>query len=88
MSLEQCLLDGQTTGKALCASPLLPDEFCGGSLMSSQPSASGSLSSNSIGSMVGGVLGGDAGRKLSNEKSSAVEEGVVIFATYQSALVV
>ncbi|KAL7224339.1 hypothetical protein ACSBR1_025740 [Camellia fascicularis] len=80
-----CLLDGRTTGKVLCASPLLSDEYCGGALMSSQGNAPGS--SNSIGSMMGGVLGGDAGWKLLNEKSSSVEEGVVIFATYQSALV-
>ena len=54
--------------------------------MSSQGNATGS--SGTIGSMMGGVLGADAGRKLLNEKSSSVEEGVVIFATYQSALVV
>ncbi|PSS23502.1 Vacuolar protein sorting-associated protein [Actinidia chinensis var. chinensis] len=80
-----CLLDGRTTGKVLCACPLLSDEFCGGALMSSQGNATGS--SGTIGSMMGGVLGADAGRKLLNEKSSSVEEGVVIFATYQSALV-
>ncbi|KAL6982167.1 hypothetical protein U1Q18_023780 [Sarracenia purpurea var. burkii] len=80
-----CLLDGQTTGKVLCASPLLSDESCGGALMSSQGNITGSGSS--IGSMMGGVLGADSGRKLLNEKFSSVEEGVVIFATYQNALV-
>ncbi|XP_052171048.1 uncharacterized protein LOC127787181 [Diospyros lotus] len=79
-----CLLDGRTTGKALCASSLLSDEFCGGALMS-QGNATGS--SSGISSMMGGVLGGDASWKFLNEKSSLVEDGVIIFATYQHALV-
>ncbi|KAL7002279.1 hypothetical protein U1Q18_003433 [Sarracenia purpurea var. burkii] len=79
-----CLLDGQTTGKVLCASPLLSDESCGGALLSSQGNITSSGSS--IGSMTGGVLGADSGRKLLNKKFSSVEEGVVIFATYQNAL--
>lgn len=37
---------------------------------------------------MGGVVGGDSGWKLFNEGSSLVEEGVVIFATHQTALVV
>ncbi|KAH7859043.1 hypothetical protein Vadar_030789 [Vaccinium darrowii] len=83
-----CLFDGRTTGKVLCASPLLSDECCGGALMSSQANTSNTTgSSSTIGSMMGGVLGADSSRKLVNEKSSSVEEGVVVFATYQSALV-
>ncbi|KAK6920419.1 Vacuolar protein sorting-associated protein 8, central domain [Dillenia turbinata] len=81
----QCLLDGQKTGIVLSASPLLLDDFLGGTLFVSPanaPSASG------IGSMMGGVVGGDAGWKLFSEGSSLVEEGVVIFATHQTALVV
>ncbi|XAR49264.1 hypothetical protein NMG60_11032393 [Bertholletia excelsa] len=80
-----CLLDGRTTGKVLSASPLVSDEISGGFSASSQGNTAGS--SSGIGSMMGGVLGGDAGWKFLNEKSSLVEEGVVIFATYQSALV-
>lgn len=45
-------------------------------------------STSSIGSKVGGVVGGDAGWKLFAEGSSMAEEGVVIFVTYQTALVV
>lgn len=57
--------------------------------MSSQANTSNTTgSSSTIGSMMGGVLGADSSRKLVNEKSSSVEEGVVVFATYQSALVV
>ncbi|KAJ9681025.1 hypothetical protein PVL29_020099 [Vitis rotundifolia] len=82
----QCLLDGQRTGTVLSASPLLLDESSGSSLMSSQGNATGSTSS--IGSMMGGVVGGDAGWKLFSEGSSLVEEGVVIFVTHQTALVV
>ena len=48
----------------------------------------GTFSTSSIGSKVGGVVGGDAGWKLFAEGSSLVEEGVVIFVTYQTALVV
>lgn len=54
--------------------------------MTSQGSVTSSTSS--IGSKMGGVVGGDAGWKLFTEGSSLVEEGVVIFATYQHALVV
>ncbi|QCE02489.1 hypothetical protein DEO72_LG8g501 [Vigna unguiculata] len=35
-----------------------------------------------------GVVGGDAGWKLFNESSSLLEEGVVVFVTHQTALVV
>lgn len=84
--MKQCLLDGQRTGTVLSASPLLLDESSGSSLMSSQGNATGSTSS--IGSMMGGVVGGDAGWKLFSEGSSLVEEGVVIFVTHQTALVV
>lgn len=54
------------------------------------PSSQGnaSLSSSSIGNMMGGVVGGDTGWKLFNEGSSMAEEGVVIFVTHQTALVV
>lgn len=81
----QCLLDGQKTGTVLSASALLLNEFCGSSL---PPSLSNvAVSTSSIGSMMGGVVGGDSGWKLFNEGSSLVE-GVVIFATHQTALVV
>ncbi|KAK4848694.1 hypothetical protein QYF36_016176 [Acer negundo] len=82
----QCLLDGQRTGIVLSASPLLLEESCGGALMGSQGNSTASTSS--IGSMMGGVVGGDAGWKLFNEGSSLVEEGVVIFVTHQTVLVV
>ncbi|PON75529.1 Guanine nucleotide-binding protein, beta subunit [Parasponia andersonii] len=81
-----CLLDGQRTGTVLSASPLLFDEVFGGTSLSCQGNAMGTASS--IGSMMGGVVGGDAGWKLFNEGSSLVEEGVVIFVTHQTALVV
>ena len=45
-------------------------------------------SGGSIGGMMGGVVGADAGWKLFNEGSSLVEEGVVVFVTHQNALVV
>ena len=45
-------------------------------------------STSSISSMMGGVVGADAGWKLFNEGSPLVEEGVVIFVTHQTALVV
>ncbi|KAJ6328871.1 hypothetical protein OIU77_010536 [Salix suchowensis] len=82
----QCLLDGQRTGTVLSASPLLFDESCGGALPATQGNSS--ASSTSISSMMGGVVGGDAGWKLFNEGTSLVEEGVVIFVTHQTALVV
>uniref|UniRef100_A0A2P2L9D6 Uncharacterized protein MANES_01G240000 n=1 Tax=Rhizophora mucronata TaxID=61149 RepID=A0A2P2L9D6_RHIMU len=82
----QCIVDGQQTGTVLSASPLLFDESCGGALLSSPGNAA--VSAGSISSMMGGVVGGDAGWKIFNEGSSLVEEGVVIFVTYQTALVV
>ncbi|KAL0547682.1 hypothetical protein IC582_012106 [Cucumis melo] len=82
----QCLLDGQKTGTVLSASALLLNELVGSSL---PPTLSNvAVSTSSIGSMMGGVVGGDSGWKLFNEGSSLVEEGVVIFATHQTALVV
>uniref|UniRef100_A0A803M377 RING-type domain-containing protein n=1 Tax=Chenopodium quinoa TaxID=63459 RepID=A0A803M377_CHEQI len=74
-----CLLDGQRTGTVLCASPLLPDEFT----FSGNTTGSGS----SIGGVMGGV-GGASPWKFFNEGSSLSEEGVVIFVTHQTALVV
>ncbi|RVW37739.1 Vacuolar protein sorting-associated protein 8-like [Vitis vinifera] len=88
-SVVPCLIGSPSkhrTGTVLSASPLLLDESSGSSLMSSQGNATGSTSS--IGSMMGGVVGGDAGWKLFSEGSSLVEEGVVIFVTHQTALVV
>ncbi|GAB4861531.1 hypothetical protein Ancab_036722 [Ancistrocladus abbreviatus] len=80
----QCLLDGQRTGTVLCASPLLPDEFTGASSVTSQ----GGAAPGNIGGKMGGVVGGYTGWKLFNEGSSLSEEGVVIFVTHQTALVV
>ncbi|KAJ7963418.1 vacuolar protein sorting-associated protein 8-like [Quillaja saponaria] len=82
----QCLLDGQRTGTVLSASPLLFDEFCGSASLYSQGNSV--VSTSSIGSMMGGVVGGDSGWKLFNEGSSLIEEGVVVFVTYQTVLVV
>ncbi|XP_047318127.1 vacuolar protein sorting-associated protein 8 homolog [Impatiens glandulifera] len=79
-----CLFDGRTTSTVLCASALLPEDFSGGTSMSSQGNATSSP--GGIGSMMGGVLG-DASWRYPSEKSSLAEEGVVIFATYQSAVV-
>jgi hypothetical protein len=70
----------------LSASPLLSDEFNGSASPYSQGNTMASASS--ISSMMGGVVGGDAGWKLFNEGSSLVEEGVVVFVTHQNALVV
>ncbi|KAK5776227.1 Vps8 [Gossypium arboreum] len=81
----QCLLDGQKTGTVLSASPLLFDGSYGSTSVTSQGNAT---STSSIGSKMGGVVGGDAGWKLFAEGSSMAEEGVVIFVTYQTALVV
>ncbi|OVA04700.1 Clathrin [Macleaya cordata] len=85
----QCLLDGQRTGTVLSASPLLID-VSGSALTSALGNAT--ASSSGIGSMMGGVVGGvvgaEAGWKLFSEGSSLVEEGVVIFVTHQTALVV
>nr|POE99212.1 vacuolar protein sorting-associated protein 8 like [Quercus suber] len=58
----------------------------GGASLSYQ--GNNAVSSSSLGSMMGGVVGGDAGWKLFNEGSSLAEEGVVIFVTHQTALVV
>lgn len=55
--------------------------------MSSKGSNS-SVPSSSISSMMGGVVGVDSTWKLFNEDSNSVEEGVVIFVTYQTGLVV
>ncbi|KAL2336271.1 hypothetical protein Fmac_010717 [Flemingia macrophylla] len=82
----QCLLDGQSTGLALSASPLLFDDFSGSVSAFSQGNTTASASS--ISSMMGGVVGGDSGWKLFNEAPSLVEEGVVVFVTHQTALVV
>lgn len=69
----------------LSASPLLFDDFSG----SASPFSQGNTSTpaSSISSMMG-VVGGDAGWKLFNESSSLLEEGVVVFVTHQTALVV
>ncbi|XP_028795790.1 vacuolar protein sorting-associated protein 8 homolog isoform X2 [Neltuma alba] len=85
-SKSQCLLDGERTGLVLSASPLLSDEFSGSASSYSQGNTLASTSS--ITSMMGGVVGGDAGWKLFNEGSSLIEEGVVIFVTHQNILVV
>lgn len=61
---------------------MLSDDYSGGSVTSA---GSAVVNSSSIGSMMGGVVGGDW--KLF-EGSSVVEEGVVIFVSHQSALVV
>lgn len=84
--MHQCLLDGQKNGTVLSASPL-PEENFGSSLISSR-GGNAAVPSSSISSMMGGVVGVDSSWKLFNEDSSAEEEGVVIFATYQTGLVV
>ncbi|XP_019090556.1 PREDICTED: vacuolar protein sorting-associated protein 8 homolog isoform X3 [Camelina sativa] len=83
---SQCLLDGQKNGTVLSASAL-PDENFGSSLASSKGGNS-AVPSSSISSMMGGVVGVDSTWKLFNEDSTSVEEGVVIFVTYQTGLVV
>ncbi|KAF8412055.1 hypothetical protein HHK36_000008 [Tetracentron sinense] len=86
----QCLLDGQRMGTVLSASPLIIDDCYGGAFIYAQ--GNGTASTSGIGSMVGGVVGGvvggDSSWKLFGEGSSLVEEGVVIFVTHQTALVV
>ncbi|KAF5732003.1 hypothetical protein HS088_TW18G00691 [Tripterygium wilfordii] len=82
----QCLFDGQKRGTVLAASPLHFDECSGGALSSSVGNST--VSTSSIGSMIGGVVGGDAGWKLFNEGSTSIDEGVVVFVTHQTALVV
>ncbi|KAJ8626194.1 hypothetical protein MRB53_019501 [Persea americana] len=86
----QCLLDGQRTGTVLSSSPLLADAFYDSSLTSVQGSATSSPSGlgGMVGGVVGGVVGGETGWKLFSEGSTLVEEGVVIFVTHQTALVV
>ncbi|KAK2993311.1 hypothetical protein RJ640_006799 [Escallonia rubra] len=79
--LIQTLLD-ESTSTVICASPLVFDESSGGSLMPTRGSTP--VSTSGIGSMMGGVVGGDW--KLF-EGSPLVEEGVVVFVTHQSALV-
>ncbi|KAH9613347.1 hypothetical protein KSS87_008185 [Heliosperma pusillum] len=82
----QCLLDGQNTGTVLCASPLLPDQITGGASASLPGNTTGLTSG--LGGVMGGVVGGATGWKLFAEGSSLSEDGVVIFATHQNALVV
>ncbi|KAG9455232.1 hypothetical protein H6P81_008136 [Aristolochia fimbriata] len=86
----QCLLDGQRTGTVLSASPLLVDDYSGSGVASGQGYSAGAPGSlgGMVGGVVGGVVGGEAGWKLFSEASSLVEEGVVIFVTNQTALVV
>ncbi|KAM7277027.1 hypothetical protein ACFE04_018893 [Oxalis oulophora] len=81
----QCLLDGQKTGMVLSASPLLFNDSYGGALLASQGNAT--TSTSSIGSMMGGVVGGDGGWKFFNEGPSLIEEGVVVFVTHQILVV-
>lgn len=71
----------------LSTSPLLVD-VSEGALSSAFKNATASTSG--IGSMMGGVVGSKAGWKLfsDSEASSLAEQGVVIFATHQNALVV
>jgi hypothetical protein len=70
------------------ACPLLADESFG----STNSSAQGNLTTSSgggLGSMMGGVVGGDSGWKFFNEGSSPMEDGVtVLFNMNQHALVV
>ncbi|KAG0474515.1 hypothetical protein HPP92_014201 [Vanilla planifolia] len=85
----QCLLDGHKTGTVLCACPVILDYSLDVCSTSTQvyPSLNASGLGSKVGGVVGGVVGGDAGWKLFNGNPS-VEEGVVIFATNQNALVV
>lgn len=84
IGLEQKLLD-ETTSTVVCASPLLSGDSLGTALTPSLDS--NSVSGGSVGSMMGGMVGGDTGWKLF-DGSSLSEEGVVVFVTHQSALVV
>ncbi|KAL8138324.1 hypothetical protein V2J09_004325, partial [Rumex salicifolius] len=70
----QCLLDGQRTGTVLCASPLIPDVFAGAASINNQGSSTS--------------FGGYSAWKIFSEGTSLSEEGVVVFITYQTALVV
>lgn len=83
IGLKQKLLD-ETTSTVVCASPLLYGDSLGTSLT---PLDNNTVSSGSVGSMMGGMVGGDTGWKLF-DGSSLSEEGVVVFVTHQSALVV
>ncbi|KAF8379911.1 hypothetical protein HHK36_027376 [Tetracentron sinense] len=78
----QCLLDGQKTGTVLSASPLIIDECYVNALISAPGNAMASTSG------IGSMVGGETGWKFFGEGSSLVEEGVVIFVTHQTALVV
>lgn len=69
----------------LSASPLLSDDFSGSASLSQ---GNTTAPASSLSSMMGGVVGGDAGWKLFNEGPSLAEEGVVVFVTHQTALVV
>ncbi|KAL3676096.1 hypothetical protein R1sor_026044 [Riccia sorocarpa] len=86
------LLDGQRTGLVLSISPLLLDEEAhstGGSNVT--PSGSSSpLNLGTVMSVVGGSANGDVGRKFLYDGASPGEEGggLVVLATYQTALVV
>lgn len=82
----QYLLDGQKNGTVLCASPILIDnsQVVGNTSAQVYPS----VLSSGLGNKVGGVVGGDTGWKLFNGSPSFVEEGVVVLATNQNALVV
>ncbi|KAM0845517.1 hypothetical protein ACQ4PT_056320 [Festuca glaucescens] len=83
----QRLFDGNT-GMVHSACPLLADESFG----STNSSTQGNLTTSSgggLGSMMGGVVGGDSGWKFFNEGSSPMEDGVtVLFNMHQHALVV
>ncbi|KAK9145826.1 hypothetical protein Sjap_005729 [Stephania japonica] len=72
----ELLLDGKKTGIVLSASSLLIDDSGSGSMPIQGNAAA---SPGGIGSMMGGVL--------FSEGPSLVEEGVVVFVTYQHALV-
>lgn len=83
--MQQGLLDGEGNGIVFSASSLVADDFHGAG---SKPVLSGSTSASvGFSSRVAGG-GGEAGRKFFSEGSTAGEEGVVVFATYRSALVV
>lgn len=86
MFIQQCLLDGQKNGTVLCACPIVMDNSQDVSSTSAQVYSS--VPSTGLGGRVGGVVGGDTGWKLFNGNPSIVEEGVVVFATNQNALVV
>ncbi|XP_020574102.1 vacuolar protein sorting-associated protein 8 homolog isoform X2 [Phalaenopsis equestris] len=82
----QCLLDGQKNSTVLCACPVVMDNSQDVGSTSSQVYSS--VPSSGLGAKVGGVVGADTGWKLFNGNPSIVEEGVVVLATNQNALVV